>query len=379
MAMLSRDELNDLMHREATPASLVLSVYLDVDQSREVNVERGFEIALKDILREMGQELDEDERTEFAADAERVLGVVEGFDGQARSLVIFGDVSADFLWTRELSVRMPTRVRRGEAPHVRLLIEMFDEYERFGVVLADKAKARLFTVYLGEIEEHREVFAESEIRHISGTGRSANPQRLQRRADEHVHQHLKHVAGLMDNLVRANSFDRLVLAGPVAATSELYGLLPKGVRARVARKVTLPVNTEEPQILEEMLKIEEEIEREQESQVVEELEDAANNPEGRGVLGLAETLAALQEGRVWQLIYREDFAPRGSQCANCGALFSAGREACIYCDGELRTVDDLVERAAEQVLDMSGKIEQVRGAAAARLEESGGIGALLRF
>ncbi len=53
MAMLSRDELNNLMHREATPDSTVLSVYLDVNQSCEVNVERGFEIALTDILREM--------------------------------------------------------------------------------------------------------------------------------------------------------------------------------------------------------------------------------------------------------------------------------------------------------------------------------------
>ena len=59
-AALSRDELEALSQREAKPGSPVLSVYLDTDQSREINIERGFEVVLKDLLREIRQKLNKD-------------------------------------------------------------------------------------------------------------------------------------------------------------------------------------------------------------------------------------------------------------------------------------------------------------------------------
>jgi len=42
-------------------------------------------------------------------------------------------------------------------------------------------------------------------------------------------------------------------------------------------------------------------------------------------------------------------------------------------------VNDFVERAAARVLEMHGKVEQVRGAAAENLQKVGNIGALVRF
>jgi hypothetical protein len=42
-------------------------------------------------------------------------------------------------------------------------------------------------------------------------------------------------------------------------------------------------------------------------------------------------------------------------------------------------VVDLLERAAARTIEMSGKVEQVHGAAAARLQHVGEIGAMLRF
>jgi hypothetical protein len=42
-------------------------------------------------------------------------------------------------------------------------------------------------------------------------------------------------------------------------------------------------------------------------------------------------------------------------------------------------VSDFVDRAAARVLELNGKVEQVRGAAGERLQSVGNIGALLRF
>jgi len=153
-AALSRTDLEALMQREAKPGSPVLSVYLDTDQSQEINIERGFEVVLKDMLREIRQKLDKEARQEFDADAERLRQFVEEYHDVKRGLVIFCDASEGFLWTRELNVRVRNSPRWNDTPYLRPLIEILDEYERYAVVLTDRKKARFFTIYLGEIEEY---------------------------------------------------------------------------------------------------------------------------------------------------------------------------------------------------------------------------------
>ena len=45
----------------------------------------------------------------------------------------------------------------------------------------------------------------------------------------------------------------------------------------------------------------------------------------------------------------------------------------------MKPVKDLIEAIAEKVVNMGGKIEQVHGDAAKRLDDVGKIGAFLRF
>jgi hypothetical protein len=99
----------------------------------------------------------------------------------------------------------------------------------------------------------------------------------------------------------------------------------------------------------------------------------------RAVLKLNKTVKAIQEWRVWQLVYADGFAPHGSQCVNCGALYAERKESCDYCGKAVEPVSDFVERAAARVFDMEGKVEQVRGPAAERLQEVGSVGAFLIY
>jgi peptide subunit release factor 1 (eRF1) len=378
--MITRDDLEGLARREARPESPVLSVYLDTDQSRAANINRGFEAELKARLRQIEQQLDGEELKEFGADAGRIIRFIEDYREPKRGLVIFCDASEDFFWMRALNVRVRSGVWWGEMPYLRPLFETIDEYERYGLVLTDRAHARLFTIFLGEIEEHKEAFAEAEVTRIKapGTERARSQMNLQRKADEHARWHLKRVAEMAARLAQSHAFDRLILAGPVEATTELYGLLSKRLRARVARRLSLPVEASEQRVLEETLKVEEEIARGREAQLVEELITAASKRE-RAVLGIDATLLALQEGRIWQLIYADGFAPHGGECTGCGTLVAEEQDACAYCGAKARAVADLIERAAERVFDLGGKVEDVRGPAAARLQEAGSVGAFLHF
>lgn len=380
--MITRDDLTALLERKATPESPVLGVYLDIDQGKPANLERRFEARLRDMLRSIAAGLDKQQAADFAADAGRARRFVADLEPEGKGVICFADDSADFFWACVLQAPAPDRARWSERPYLAPLLRILDEYERYGVVLVDKARARLFTVFIGEIEERYdplEELAPAEVARVrnTGTDRMLSERQFQDRAEMHVHRHLKRVASTVEKIIGRYALDRLLLAGPVEAASELGGLLSKRARARVAARVALPVESSPGEVLQATLRVEREVERRAEKRIVDELIAAdGHHPVAHG---LKPTLSALAERRVWQLVYAEGFGGSGGRCSNCGMLFDRAGGACDYCGGAVKPVDDLLEPMVESVLESDGKVEEVEGEAADRLRPVGGVGAFLRF
>jgi peptide chain release factor subunit 1 len=377
--VISKADIEALVERKALPESPVLSVYLDIDQRKASHLDRRFEAELENMLRSIQTPLDEKQLQSFSADAARVRQYVSNLGVQARGVIAFSDASENFFWPREINAVVRNQARWGEMPYLAPLLEIMDEYERYGVVLVDKAHARLFTVFIGEIQEHYDALAPASVRHIrtSGTDHILSQPRFQSKADTHVHWHLKHVAETLDKLVDHYGFDRLLVAGPIEATAGLHPLLSKRVRTRVVGRLSLPIKASEREVLEETLRVERQVERQIEKQIVDELIAAdAHHPVTHG---LERTVRALCERRIWRLVHADGINPRGGQCSNCGMLFAKTEGPCDYCGAAIKPVDDLLERMVESVIEQDGKVEEVEGDAAVRLQQVGGIGAFLRF
>ncbi|HEX9444367.1 MAG TPA: VLRF1 family aeRF1-type release factor [Candidatus Binatia bacterium] len=380
--MITQDDVTALLERKGAPDSPVLSVYLDIDQSKAANLERRFETRLSDMLRSIAAGLDEKRAAHFAGDAERVRRFVADLEPRGKGWTCFADDSARFFWERALQVPVQDQARWDETPYLAPLIKILDEYERYGVVLVDKARARLFTVFIGEIEERYdplEELAPAEVARVKNTGTDhmLSERQFQDKAEMHVHRHLKRVASTVEKIIGSHALDRLLLAGPVEAASELRGLLSKRARARVAARLALPVESSPGEVLEATLRVEREVERQAEKQIVDELIAAdGHHPVAHG---LKRTLRALAERRIWQLVYAEGFGGPGGRCTNCGLLLDRAGGACDYCGGAVRPVDNLLEPMVESVLESDGKVEEVEGEAAERLRPVGGVGAFLRF
>src|SRR5262245_9439704 len=136
--MIAHTAVDALRDRAPSPESPVLSVYLDVDQARAANLNRGFVAAVKARLRTLEQGLPDAARAALRADAERVVRFLLDYRPRARTVVAFADGSAGLFWTGELDVALPTDVRWEPVAWVRPLLEALDEHERCAVVLADK-------------------------------------------------------------------------------------------------------------------------------------------------------------------------------------------------------------------------------------------------
>lgn len=353
----------------------VLSVYLDLDPRRQAK--HAYLVVLEDLTKEVRSRLDRKERAAFEVDLALVR---EWLDAHApphgNGVALFSSTPRKFFQAHWLPVRVQDHLAWDFTPDVAPLLEVADEYERYAVALVAMNRARLFTVFMGAIEES-DALKDNEVpskHHQGGLSQS----HFQRHHDLHVLWHLKRVAGRLAALFRRRPFDRLILAGPEEVTSELRPLLPDALARRVAAVVPLETSANEREILEKTLEIEAKVKREAEERLLQELFETAEAG-GRATRGLAPTLEALWLGEVRTLLVADGAEVTGSECPNCDRLEPGDVVTCPACGSAMRPVHDVIHRAMARTIEQAGRVEVVHGDAARRLLEAGGMGALLRF
>jgi peptide chain release factor subunit 1 len=371
--MLTWEQLDALQRFEGDGAS-VLSVYLDLEPARQL--ERNYRIAFIDLVKAARERLDEAGREALQVEVDRVEAWLAEHDPQGLGLAVFSCTPRAFWQAHFLPVRVADHLAFEPAPDLAPLLAVLDEYERYAVALVDKERARLFTVFMGQIEEHDDFRDFVPGKHEQGGWSQAN---YQRHHEAHVHRHLKRVADHLARLFRRRRFDRLIVGGPEEATSALRQLLPRPLARAVVATIPAELFASSTEILAKVQEIEQRVEREHEARLVDQLLDAAGVG-GRATCGVAATLEALWLGEVQVLVVADGVHLAGGECPQCGRLAPEGTAQCPVCGTTMLMVHDLFERAMARTREQVGRVEVVQGEAAKRLREAGGgMGALLRY
>jgi len=379
--MIHNEDVQKLLNYERTTDGRVLTVYLDIDQSHQENLNQGHLVALKNLLKDLELRIAPGEQKAYKASAQRLRETIEGMKPAAKGVVICCNAEADYLWHCLLRFPVENQAHYESRPFVRPLLEARDEFERHAVVLTDRRKSRLFLLHMGHVDEAETISAEQDVHKFdaSGSDHLMSQMHFQRKADEHARAHHKEVVDRLDALLIRQPFDRLILGGPVEAVTELEKLLTDQLKRRHIGGITIAVSAPEKEVLEAAQAYAREWERAQEQVLLDQLLTSAAK-EQQAITGLDSIVGAVQEGRIHVLVYADDFEASGSECDNCGALVSGNRGKCAHCLGKLSSVEDFLTRLVEKTARNGGAIEQLRDSAAARLRnEGGGIGALLRF
>ena len=372
-------DLDFLAKQPANPSSPMLSIYLNVEPSPVGRLNRNYDGELLKRLQSIQEQLsDEAERRNFRASARRVKQFLAEHKPTGQGLILFCNDRDHLFWWRDVKVPVPSDVRWNTGPHIRPLLELGDEFERYGVILTDREEAHLFTVFMGEIEQHLEVISSTKIKRFktAGSDHMRSQTQFQRKTALHAHWHLKKVVKLAKQQMSLSSFDRLVLAGPSEATRELHHLLPKRLSARVVATIPLPIHSTPEDILEATLSVERAVERNAEVSLVEDLIVSASKGV-KAVTGLAATLLASNNGEIWKLVYAQDSNVPGKRCSVCDRLYGVDRFSCGHCKTTLQPVEDVIEIMIERLTKVGRSIEQVRGEASQTLKQVEGIGAFL--
>lgn len=288
-------------------------------------------------------------------------------------------------------VRNQTVVDRR--PYIRPLLFLLDQYERIGLIVADRSHARIFTLFLGEIEHVQHRAADAPRHHHRGGWKQML---FQRDIEGHIKAHVRSTVRDAVNAFGQFPLRRIILGGTEETVALMKHELPPRFRNKLVGTFRSATHASDVEVVAHALALAAAAEARAEDERVEELSEAlASRPDSpatlpgtagrdwghgrqRAVRGAQETLQALSQRRVRLLLLRRGFHLPGSVCDNCGSLFNiADGGPCLYCGRPLRAVPDVLEHAVERAETEKAEVEFVTESST--LEALGGIGAILRF
>ena len=367
--------LERLLNFEPTAAP-VISLYLDAraDQHGQTN----FLPFVRKQLTERSKtyENQSEERLSFEEDFVRIVRYLEGeVPASIQGLAIFA-CSAENDWFEVGQFDAPferNRVFVSDRPHLYPLARLIDQYRRYAVVLADTNRAQIFVFASGRAVNRQEV-ENVKTKHAKVGGWSQA--RYQRHEQNYHLQHAKEVVENLEKIVRDEGIEQIVLAGDEATVIPLLReQMSKEVAERVIEALSLGIDTPEHELLEESLTA---FRRHDSFTDMEKVEQLLSEYRGDnlGVAGVPETLAALSNGQVEEMLIAarpESIQYDEAEVEKVLKLYPA--DVVLPESLDQRTIaDELVRRA--NVLS-SAKVTFIEDST--RLERMGGVGGLLRY
>lgn len=372
--MLTEARVRELAARRGAP--VITSLYLDVDGRRYPRVS-DYEPHVDHLLRsarERAAGLDDEARQSVEADLVRIEARLrEGFDrSRTRGVALFA--GRDLFEVVEVPRPVRNQIVLNQAPAVRQLEFLLEEYPRVIVVLVDRQRARLFRFELGELVERHELFDPVPPRADGVDDGGLLASHVQRHSDELARRHLRHAAEALFGELEDWVADQVFLGGPREAVAEFEELLHPYVAEKVAARLSVSVQAGVEDVRAATLEAEQEAERRREAALLVRLRDAVGAGAG-GVAGLGETLRAVYERRVDTLVVSQGYEAPGWRCSACGLLAVEG-STCGVCSAVMEKVEDVVGEAVDAALTGGAKVQSCVNP---DLDVLGRVGAFLRY
>lgn len=373
--MLSRTELKEIASIGGKDNYFV-SLYLNVDPM--FNQKGDYILHLKNMMKNTIETLDKSIYKKIKEDLEKVDNyVLANKRIFKKGLALLSSSEISFWKEYNLGVPVRNEIIVNKTPYTKPLMDILDNYQRYGVLLVDKESARIFVVHLGEVVEYGEVRTPGiPGKQKKGGWFALSQNRYERHINFHVNLHLKDVIEKLGSFLSGEYIGRLIIGGSDEAVSMVRGMLHKTILDRVIGDVKVEMFARKDEVLKKVEPIVFAFEKRQEDEAVETLIAKAMKNEN-AVLGLDDVINALQEQKVMKLVVLKDYKEIGYSCGSCGFLTVQKIDPCPYCKGSMEAVDYIVDLAGEKSIQQGALVEVV--IENKRLQDVGGIGAFLRF
>jgi peptide chain release factor subunit 1 len=366
--------MDNLLTFDAVPAP-VISLYLDA-RVNEVGKRNFMPFVRKQLSeRVKSYPAQSEERASVEEDFVRIMRYLEdGVREPTQGVAVFACSALDnYFQVGQFEAHFErNRLVVSERPHVYPLARLIDQYRRYAVVLADTNRAQIFVFAAGQTIEQDGIENVKTKRSSVGGWSQARYQRHEE--NYHLH-HAKEVVDSLERTVRDEQIEHVILAGDETVVIPiLKEQMSKELQDKVIDVLSLGIDTPEHEVLEESLTAFQRHDSLTDMQKVERLLGEFRG-DNLAVAGVPDTLAALSNGQVEEL------------------LIVAAADGLKYDEEEVRKVlevyatDDISETfdaryVADELIRRANQMSAARVTFvedATRLEQLGGVGALLRY
>lgn len=338
----------------------VISFYGRVDPGasrREIHTRM---LSLLDQIRPLTRDytLGRESRLSVRDDIARITAAVNGERWQPGAVAIFSCSGRDLYEEIPLPRRVREQVVVDATPFARPVLAVLSESRRVCVLVIDRASARVWEVDQDEMNEVGAVKDQAPRKSGSPGGLAAD--RVRNKADETAKRHYRRVAELLENLLRNDGYDIMIVGGHEYEIPEFLRLLPLELRDRVAGTFSVdPSTVSATGIRDSASAALGRYQREQEQRLVSSvLEKAALG--GPAALGLASCLWAGSVGAVKTLLVQDGTTAPGVVCDESGWLAPDG-DTCPLCGSPPRHTPDVIDELVTAVIDAGAPTWHVEG------------------
>lgn len=293
-------------------------------------------------------------------------------EAASAGVALFACSAAD-LWL-ELPVAIPFADEFSIAayPALRQLAGLDEDNAKVVVVMVDSQAARVCEVVLGDMLSETPFTSEFPGRHKQGGWAQM---RYQRHVKEHMDRHHKEVADYLNSYMECRHNWHVIVSGQETIVSNFRQFLSSSVQDKIVDTLQLGMQDSTETILQVANDVMQRHEREEELDTVKLLLNRAGQG-GLAVVGIQETVAAVNGGRIHQLVMNRDFSAPGCYCGACGVVDEGELSACSLCGATVEPVE-LGEALVSGTLRTDGFVELIDPNDALKPYE--GVGALLRY
>ena len=371
--------VNELLDRLAAfqPTGFpVISLYLNAQADQHGRESYGAFVRKELGERAKGFETGSAERESFDRDVERINRFLEEeARPSANGIAIFACAAADFFEVAQLDAPIEeNRLYVFDQPHLYPLARILDQYPRYAVLVADTNSARIFVFGRGRTLETEEIQnVKTKRTQVGGWSQM----RFQRHVENYHLHHAKEVVEALERVVTEDGIERIILSGDQTNIIPiLREQMPKHLQDRVIDVLNLGVDTPEHEILESTMKTLRVHDAATDAEKVEEMLNQYRAG-GLAVVGVAETLAALSNGQVDELLVSaslREIQYSEQKVDKVLAAYAPGTDGEQPDASEPRMVADELVRRAQQTSARVTFIEDT-----SLLASAGGVGATLRY
>ena len=362
--MLTDDSIRQAVEFESAE-NLVLSVYLNADPHRRTPEK--YKLALRALLAQVPDASEADRR--------KIQNYVEiEYDWHGRGIIIFSCHKEDFWWAESVPVGIEDAVFVSYRPYVHQLATLIETHDRLGVIHINQMDAQLYLYRLGNLEAVEGYLGE-EVRTHRGGGWAA--QRYQRHEAETARQNLQEMAALAEEFYRKTGTERLVLAGTDKNAARFRDMLSNRLQAMIIGEIPAHAHVTPSELQQRTAELASNSAHEFGRRLTDQLITAARK-NSNGVLGLADTLNAVQSGRAQHVVLLSDYSQPAFRHKESGYINLSQDDAAAPGAAERwealpDAVDSVLRRALLQGIGITVLSEHEE------LAQAGKIGALTRY